>query len=88
MDPKAMMKQMLDMNKTAFEKTFGAIVIMQDQMEKMFNMWLDQNKFFPEEGRKAIAEWVKAYKKGRDEYKARMDEGYKKLEEFFGTTAK
>jgi hypothetical protein len=82
MDPKQMMKQMFDFNKTAVEKTFTAMAVMQDQMEKMFNLWLDQNKWFPEEGKKTMTEWVKTCKKGRDEYKAKIDEGYKKVEEY------
>ena len=83
MDPKQMVKQMFDFNKTAVEKTFAAMSVMQDQTEKMFNLWLEQNKWYPEEGKKAMAEWVKNCKKGREEFKAKLDEGYKKLEEFF-----
>ncbi len=48
MDPKQISKQMFDFNKMAFERSFAAMVVMQDQAEKMFNMWLDQNKWFPE----------------------------------------
>ncbi len=82
MDPKQMMKQMFDFNKTAVEKSFTAMAVMQDQTEKMFNLWLDQNKMFPEEGKKAMVEWVKTCKKGRDEFKSKIDEGYKKVEEY------
>ena len=82
MDPKQMMKQMFDFNKTAVEKTFTAMSVMQDQTEKMFNLWMDQNKGFPEEGKKAIAEWVKTCKNGRDEFKTKIDEGYNKIEEY------
>jgi len=82
MDPKQMMKQMFDFNKTAVEKTFTAMAVMQDQTEKMFNLWIDQNKWFPEEGKKALAEWVKTCKSGRNEFKTKIDEGYKKLDEY------
>ncbi len=82
MDPKQMIKQMFDFNKTAVDKTFAAMAVMQDQTEKMFNLWLDQNKWFPEEGKKAMADWVKTFKTSRDEFKAKMDEGYKKIEEY------
>ena len=88
MDPKQMMKQMLDFNKTAVEKTFTAMAVMQDQTEKMFNLWLDQNKWYPEEGKKAMAEWVKTCKSGRDEFKSKIDDGYKKLEEYMAGMAK
>ena len=63
MDPKQISKQMFDFNKMAFERSFSAMVVMQDQAEKMFGMWLEQNKWFPEEGKKAMGEWVKTYKK-------------------------
>ena len=82
MDPKQISKQMFDFNKMAFERSFSAMVIMQDQAEKMIGMWMDQNKWFPEEGKKAMGEWVKTYKKGRDDFKAKVKEGYEKMEEY------
>jgi polyhydroxyalkanoate synthesis regulator phasin len=82
MDPKQMIKQMFDFNKTAVDKTFAAMAVMQDQTEKMFNLWLDQNKWYPEEGKKAMSDWVKTFKTSRDEFKSKMDEGYKKIEEY------
>ncbi|HOK07875.1 MAG TPA: hypothetical protein PL061_13260 [Syntrophales bacterium] len=87
MDPKQLSKQMFDFHKTVFERSFAAVVVMQDQAEKMFNMWMDQNPWFPAEGRKAMAEWVKTYKKNRDDFKARVAEGYEKLEEYLGPKA-
>lgn len=83
MDPKKLMKQMFDFNRTAFEKTFSNMVIIQDQAEKMSNMWLEKNQWFPEEGKKAMGEWVQTCKKGRDEFKAKIDEGYDKIDEYF-----
>jgi hypothetical protein len=46
-------------------------------------MYLDQAPLLPEEGKKAINDWLKAYKKGRADFKAAADENYKKIEEFF-----
>jgi len=88
MDPKQMMKQMFDFNKTAAEKTFTAMTVMQEQTEKMFSLWLDQNKWFPEEGKKAVDEWVKTCKKGREEFKTKIDEGYKTLEQYLSGAEK
>jgi hypothetical protein len=82
MDPKQISKQMFDFNKMAFEKSFSALVVMQDHAEKMFNMGLEQNKWFPEEGKKAMGEWVKTYKKGREDFKAKVEDGYGKVEEY------
>jgi hypothetical protein len=85
MDPKQMIKQMFDFNKTAVDKTFAAMAVMQDQTEKMFNLWLDQNKWFPEEGKKAMPtgsrpsrpagtssrpRWTKGTKKSKNTWRA------------------
>jgi len=88
MDPKQISKQMFDFNKMAFERSFAAMVVMQDQAEKMFNMWLDHNKWFPEEGKKAMSEWVKTYKKGREDFKSKVEEGYDKIEQYLAPTEK
>jgi len=82
MDQKQILKQMFNFNKMAFERSFSTMVIMQDQAEKMIGMWMDQNKWFPEEGKKAMKEWVKTYKKGREDFKAKVEDGYEKMEEY------
>ncbi|HAJ25923.1 MAG TPA: hypothetical protein DCG53_01520 [Syntrophus sp. (in: bacteria)] len=82
MDSKFMGKQMLQYNKTSFEKSFSTMVNMQNNAEKMFQFWLHQTKGFPEEGRNFMFEWIDFYKKLRDDYKTSVDEGYRKMEEF------
>ena len=83
MDPKQIAKQMVDFNKTAFDNSFEAMSALQDQAEKMFTATMEQTSFFPAEGKKLINEWVKTYKKGRDDFKATTDENFKKVEAFF-----
>jgi polyhydroxyalkanoate synthesis regulator phasin len=85
MDNTQVLKQMMDFQKTTFDNTFSAMVMMQGQAEQMANNLLDQATWLPEEGRKVVADWVAAYKKGRDEYKAYVDDSFKKVEEFFAT---
>ncbi len=83
MDQKKMLKQMIDFNKAAFDNTFNAMVMLQEQTERMSNTLLDQATWLPEEGKKAISEWVKAYKGGREKFKKGVDENFKKVEDFF-----
>jgi hypothetical protein len=83
MDPKQIAKQMIQFNKTAFDNTFAAMIVLQEQTEKMITMYMDQTPLLPAEGKKAINEWLKAYKKGRTDFKVAVDENYKKVEEFF-----
>jgi len=83
MDPKQISKQMLDFYKMTFERSFSAMVVMQDQAEKMIGIWMEQNKWFPEKGKKARGEWMKTYKKGREDFKGKVEEGYEKMEEYW-----
>lgn len=76
-------KQMIDFQKTTFDNTFNAVVMLQEQAEKMTSLLIDQATWLPEEGRTAINEWADAYKKGRDEFKKSMDDNFKKVEKFF-----
>jgi uncharacterized coiled-coil DUF342 family protein len=85
MDPKQIAKQMVDFNKAAFDNSFEAMSALQDQAEKMFTSTMEQTSYFPEEGKKLISEWIKTYKKGRDDFKAATDENFKKVDAFFST---
>lgn len=82
MNPKDLTKQVIDFNKKAFDNSFHAMSSLQDQVERVINMFLDQSPWFPEEGRKAVSEWVKAYRKGREDFKEAVDNNYKKVEDF------
>lgn len=77
MDPKQIAKQMIQFTKTTFDNTFDAITILQEQTEKLIGTYLEQAPMIPAEGKKAIADWMKAYNKGREEFKAAVDENYK-----------
>ncbi len=83
MDQKQMAKQMLQFNKTAFDNTFNAMTMVYDQNEKMVGTFLQQASWLPEDGRKAISDWMEAYKKGGENFKNLVDENYQKVEDFF-----
>ncbi len=83
MDQYQMAKQMIDFNKTTFDSTFNAMVLLQDQAEKLVFDYLEKATWFPEEGKKAINEWVNSYKKARENFKNSYDESYKKITDYF-----
>ena len=85
MDSAKIAKQMIEFQKTTFDNTFGAMVMMQEQTERMANTLLAQATWLPEEGKKAINDWVKAYKEGRENFKKTVDENFKKVEDFFAS---
>ena len=82
MDQKQIFKQMVDFNKGAFNNAFNAMVMIQDQNETLATTMLNQATWMPEEGKKAVKEWVDTFKKGREEYKKTVDEAFKKMEGF------
>lgn len=79
---KDMIRQMIDFNKTAHENAFKNMNMLQEQMEKMFNLYIDQAVGIPEEGKKAIKEWASMYKKGFDDFRKLMDENYGRFASF------
>lgn len=81
-------KQMIDFQKATFDNTFSAMVLLQEQAEGMANTLLDQATWMPEEGRKAVNNWVGAYKKGREDFKKGVDESFKRVEDFFASFEK
>ena len=83
MDPKQIAKQMIIFNKTAFDNNFLAMQALREQTENLVNKFWEKSPMFPEEGKKAISEWMKAYKKGSNEFKNMVDENFKKVEDFF-----
>ncbi|MFY9942571.1 MAG: hypothetical protein WAK57_10390 [Desulfobacterales bacterium] len=86
MDQKQILKQMIDFNKATFDNTFNAILMLQEQSERAANTLMEQATWLPEDGKEAINEWVKAYKKGREDFKKVVDENFQKVESFFSGT--
>ncbi len=88
MEPIKMAKQMIDFNKATLDNTFDAMVLLQKQTEKMVSTFMAQATFLPEEGKKMLDEWVQTFKKGREEFKKAVDEGFTKVETYFTEAVK
>ena len=83
MDQKKVFKQMIDFNKATFDNSFNAMVMLQEQTERMANQILDQASWLPEDGKKALTDWVDAYKTGRDDFKKSVDDSFAKVNQYF-----
>jgi len=79
---------MIEFHKATFDNTFNAMVMLQDQTERMVNITLEQATWLPEEGKRVITEWVQAYKKGREDFRNTVDGNFKKVEDFFTASEK
>ncbi len=83
MDPMKLAKQMIDFNKSSFDNSFDAMIMMQEQTEKMVNSMIEQASWMPKEGKTVVGEWMSAYQKGRVEFKKTIDDSFKKVETYF-----
>jgi hypothetical protein len=80
MQPKELLKQMVSFNEAAFENSFNTMLMLQEQMERMSRMYVDQATGIPAETKNAMNEWTQLYKKGLTDFKAMIDENFKKVE--------
>ena len=76
-------KQMTEFTRTTMDNTSKALATLQEQSAKMTSMFIDMCPWMPEEGKKALRDWDKPYRKGLEDLTAAMNENYKKLEELF-----
>ena len=80
---KRIFKQMLEFSKTAFDSTFTTMASFQEQIESSSKKMIDDTVWMTDSGKKALADWISASKKGRVDFKKAVDENYRKVEDFF-----
>jgi hypothetical protein len=85
-DQKQIAKQMIQFNKAAFDNSFKAMSMVYEQNEKMVGTFIEQDAWLPDEGKKAIFEWINTYKKGCNDLKSLVDGQYGKVEKFFSAS--
>jgi hypothetical protein len=81
MDTTQMAKQTLSFQKTLFTNSYNAMVLAQEQTEKMLNSYIEQLPWTTEDGKKSLASTLEMTKKAQDDYKKAVDEGFAKFEE-------
>ena len=88
MEPMVIAKQMVGLQKTAFDNSFNAMLLLQEQTERTVNMFLEHTTWPTAEGKKVITDWVKTYNKGCDDFKKLVDESFKNVEAFLAEATK
>ena len=81
METTQMAKQTLSFQKTIFTNSYNAMVLAQDQTEKMLNSYIEKLPLTTDEGKKSLVSSVEMSKNARDDFKKAVDEGYAKFEE-------
>ena len=85
MDTNNLLQKAVHYQRNTFNNAYQAVVLFQDQAERVTNTLLDQVNGLPEEGRKLVGTWAENYRKGLKQYKDAVDEGFNRVEELLGT---
>jgi hypothetical protein len=74
-------KQTLGFQKTIFENSFNALIMAQEQTEKIISSYLEQLPWVTADGKKSLQTSIDMAKKTRDDFKKAVDDGFSKFEE-------
>jgi hypothetical protein len=80
-DPKSMGEEVLKFMKSSFEATFDNVIKIQDLNEKMLKEMAEKGKEMQSETAKAVEDFIENSKKGRDDYRKVVEDGFKRMEE-------
>ena len=83
MEHKQIGRQLLEFNKAIFDQTFSSISKLQSQNEIIFFNFLDKLPGVPEEGKRAVSQYITVYKRNMEDVKAMADANFKKANEYF-----
>lgn len=84
MEPWKMGQQVIDFYRAAFNNSFKVMNMLQERNEKVVELFLDQSAWLPDEGRRAITDWIGSCGKARGEFRRMVDESFKSVKDFFG----
>ncbi len=81
-------RQTIEFYKMTFENSYRDLMKIQEQADRWMKLQLDQTTGAPEEGKRALNEWIKAYKKACEEFRDEVGESFKRVESHFTDVAK
>ena len=67
-------------SKMAFDYNFTMMMATYEQNKLLLHTFLNQSSDVPEEAKSAVETWLKAYRKGCDDFKKMADDGYELVE--------
>lgn len=88
MDQRQIVKQMMLMNKLAFDNSYNTMTSTYEQNRLMLTALISQADAVPPEAKKAIEEWLQTYKDGCAEIKKMVDQGYQIVEKYLAEDKK
>ncbi len=82
MDPKMIAKQIINLDRNAFEGMFNAINSLQTFSEKIIDIYLGKTNLLSPEAKKAMKELMIKYEDNKRDFKESVDNNFKNMEHF------
>ena len=88
MDPRHLTGQMVDLYKAMFASGLNIMSTIQDYTERTVYSSLEKSPWLPGDSRVLVEEWLKACRKGYDDFQTGAKEGLRAYEEAFAAPEK
>lgn len=79
MDIRALMLQVVSLQKSSFDNGFEALATVHDEAERITNDFLDQAVWMPSVSKGVMKDWFGMVRKGRNDFKKAIDDGYDQM---------
>jgi hypothetical protein len=86
MDIRALMLQMVSLQKASFDNGFAALATIQDEAERLTSDFMDQAGWVPSASKGMLKEWFSLVRKSRDDFKKAIDDGYTQMGGYLNTS--
>jgi hypothetical protein len=73
-------RQTLVVQRTMFDSSFNAMVMAQEQTEKMLHSFMEKLPWVTADGKESLQKSIDVAKKARNEFKKAIDDGFVKFE--------
>jgi predicted trehalose synthase len=83
MEPSEIAKQSSQLSRVTVENTFKAMLLVQEQAQRMIDVYFHQMLVVPEEGKRVADTWMNAFSASREEFKKAVEKNYETLASFF-----
>ena len=77
METNLIAKQTMQIYRAALTQTLDAALAVQDQSQKTLEILLDQSSVVPQEGKRAINDWLEACRQQTTAMKSVIDDGFR-----------
>ncbi|HNY65941.1 MAG TPA: hypothetical protein PKM41_10925 [Deltaproteobacteria bacterium] len=86
MDMRALVLQMVSLQRASFDNGYEALATLQDQAERLTYDFMDQAAWIPSTSRGFVRDWFSMARKTRNDFKKAVDDGYDQLGGYIHST--